>query len=69
MLVFFVVIYFLYFLVVPFLVWACFIEFACGDLAINSFFSSLYLWLACEREGLRTSCIIRWSSGGPTSFH
>lgn len=38
MLVFFVVIYFLYFLVVPFLVWACFIEFACGDLAINSFF-------------------------------
>lgn len=41
MLVFFVVIYFLYFLVVPFLVWACFIEFACGDLAINFFFPSL----------------------------
>lgn len=38
MLVFFVVIYFLYFLVVPFPVWACFIEFACGDLAIKFFF-------------------------------
>lgn len=52
MLVFFVVIYFLYFLVVPFPVWACFIEFACGDLAIKFFFftqSDICGWCAKQK--------------------